>query len=434
MITNTNDGRETSRREFLKTSAVLGGALMAPAILTSKGNAAENTKTIRIALVGCGGRGTGAANQALSADKNVVITVMADAFQDRLDSSLETLKKEKPDQVKVDPANCFVGLDAYKKVMASDVDVVLLTSPPGFRPIHLKAAVEANKHIFTEKPMAVDGPGVRSVLASVEEAKKRNLSLVDGFCWRYNWAERAAFQKIHEGAIGDVRTVYGVYNVGELWSKPRQDGWTDLETQMRNWLYHPWLSGDHLVEQAVHTVDKMCWAMNDVPPVKAIGHGGRQVRTGPEFGNVFDHFAITYEYASGARNFVFTRQQTGCAADVSDTIYGTKGVARIRCFAGMPFIKGETNWVYEGERPDMYQVEHNELFASIRAGKPINSGVRMAHSTLTAIMGRMAAYTGQEITWEQALNSQENLWPGDLAWNMKIGVGPVPVPGKTQFS
>jgi predicted dehydrogenase len=427
---------ETSRRQFIKTSAAAaaGGILAAPLILGTKATAAPGD-TIKVGLIGCGGRGTGAGSQALHADPNVVMTAMGDMFQDRLDSSLETLKHdpEIAGRVQVDEKNRFVGFDAYKQVIASGVDVVLLATPPGFRPLHFKAAVEANKHVFVEKPVATDAPGLRSIFASVEESKKRNLAVLSGFCWRYNLAERAVFEKVHDGAIGDIRTIYGTYNTGSLWSKPRQQNWSDLEFTLRNWLYYTWLSGDHIMEQAVHAVDWMAWAMKDEPALKAVATGGRQVRTGPEFGNVYDHFAITYEYPGDVRGFIFSRQQPNCANDNSATIYGTKGIARELGFGGNPFVKGETNWKYSGERPDMYQIEHNEFFASIRSGQHINNGTRMARSTLTALMGRMAAYTGKEITWDHALNSKENLWPDGLDWNSAPPVSRVAMPGVTPF-
>ena len=428
----------TSRRTFLKTSgtAALAGAFSAPLILGTKSSAASPGDTIKVGLIGCGGRGSGAAKQALNADKNVILTSMGDAFQDRLKGSLDALKKDREvkERVHVSPENCFIGLDAYQKVLESGVDLVILATPPGFRPAHLKAAIEANKHVFCEKPMATDAPGVRSIMESVEEAKRRKLAIVAGFCWRYNLAERALFEQVHDGAIGDVRAIYGTYNTGGLWSRPRKPDWTDLEWQIRNWLYFTWLSGDHLVEQAVHTVDKMAWAMKDVPPLKAIAHGGRQVRTAAEYGHIYDHFEVVYEYPDGAHGFIFCRQQNNCANDNSDTILGTKGTGRVLGFGGMPFTKGEKNWTYSGPRPDMYQVEHNELFASIRKGDPINNGVRMARSTLLAIMGRMAAYTGKEITWDEALNSQENLQPPKIAWDVELPVPPVATPGKTKFT
>jgi predicted dehydrogenase len=427
----------TSRRTFLKSSTVaaIGGALSGPLILGSRSSAASPGDTIKVGLIGCGGRGSGAAKDALGADKNVILTAMGDTFEDRLKSSLASLKKDREvgERVEVKPENCFIGLDAYQKVLQSGVDVVILSTPPGFRPIHLKAAIEANKHVFCEKPMATDAPGVRSVMESVAESKKRKLALVAGFCWRYNLAERAGFEQIHNGAIGDIRAVYGTYNTGSLWSRPRKEGWSDLEWQIRNWLYFTWLSGDHLVEQAVHTVDKLAWAMNDEPPLKAVAHGGRQVRTAPEYGHIFDHFEVVYQYPNDVQAFIFCRQQANCANDNSDTIMGSKGVARILGFKGPPQIRGEKNWTYEGPRPDMYQVEHNELFASIRKGEPINDGVRMARSTMLAIMGRMAAYTGKEITWDEALNSEENLRPEKIDFDATIEVPPVAIPGKTRF-
>jgi len=427
----------TSRRSFLKnsTAVALGGALSAPLILGTKSSAASPGDTIKVGLIGCGGRGTGAANDALNGDKNVIITAMGDVFEDRLKTSLTALKKdaELGERVQVTPQNCFLGFDAHEKVLASGVDVVILATPPGFRPAHLKAAIAANKHVFCEKPVATDAPGVRSVLETVEEAKMRKLAIVSGLCWRYNLAERALFEKVHQGAIGDIRAHYGVYNTAGLWSKPRKPEWSDMEWQIRNWLYFTWLSGDHIVEQAVHTIDKMAWAMNDEPPLKAVAHGGRQARTAEEYGHIYDHFEVVYEYPNDVHGFIFCRQQNNCASDTSDTIMGTKGVARVLCFKGMPFTKGETNWKYSGKRPNMYEVEHQELFTSIRKGEPINNGVRMARSTLLAIMGRMAAYTGKEITWEDALNSKENLQPEKIAWDASIPVPPVAIPGTTPF-
>src|SRR5260221_396592 len=257
---NTNENKLSSRREFLKTSAVIGGALAAPAILPGKLFGAAHSDTLKVGLVGCGGRGSGAASQALSADKNVVLTAMGDAFDDKLKGSLANLEKseEYGDRVKVDPDHCFVGLDAYQKVIDSGVDVVLLATPPGFRPVHLTAAIAAGKHVFTEKPMATDAPGVRMVLAAAEEAKNKNLSVVAGFCYRYNTGVRAIMDKIHQGAIGDVRSLYTTYNTGSVWSPfPRQPEWTDMQYQVKNWYYYSWLSGDHIVEQAVHSIDKM---------------------------------------------------------------------------------------------------------------------------------------------------------------------------------
>jgi predicted dehydrogenase len=426
----------SSRRDFIKTSALVGGALAAPAILQGNGFAKENSDTLRVGLVGCGGRGSGAADQALSADKNVVLTAMGDAFEEPLQTSLKNLQTRHADKVKVTPDKCFVGLDAYQKVIDSGVDVVLLASPPGFRPVHLRAAVDAGKHIFTEKPMATDAPGVRAVLAVAEDAKKKNLSLVAGFCYRYNHGVRAIMQKIHDGAIGEVNALYTTYNTSLVKQVvPRQPEWTDMEYQVRNWYYYPWLSGDHIVEQAIHSLDKMAWAMKDVTPVRCIAHGGRQARTAPEFGSIYDHFSVVYEYASGARGFHFCRQQAGCFNDNSDYFIGSDGVANIvRAFSGPFVVKGKTNWrFHEEQATDMYQNEHDEFFASIRKGEPINNGVWMAHSTLLGIMGRMAAYTGQAVTWEEALNSKETLVPEKLTWQTPPPAVVVAMPGQTKF-
>jgi myo-inositol 2-dehydrogenase / D-chiro-inositol 1-dehydrogenase len=434
---NQTPDKQTSRRNFLKTSstAVLGGALVSPLAFPSIASAEPNTSKLKVGLIGCGGRGTGAASQALTADKNAVLTAMADVFANQLEHSLSALQKASGDKVQVTPDHCFIGLDAYQKVIDSGVDVVVLATPPGFRPQHLEAAVEGGKHIFCEKPVATDAPGIRSVLASVEQAKKKKLALVAGFCWRYNLAEQALFKQIHDGAIGDVRAIYGTYYTGPVKPMPpaseRPAAMSDVEWQVRNWYNFGWLCGDHLVEQAVHAVDWIAWAMKDAPPLKCVAVGGRQIPA--HAGNIYDHFEVNYEYADGVRAFLGCRQQANCANDNTATFYGAKGIARELGFAGMPFVKGQTNWRYAGPRPDMYQVEHNELFASIRYGKPINNGVRLAHSTLMAIMGRMAAYTGQEITWEMALNSQERLVPEVLDWNSALVVAPIAMPGQTRF-
>ena len=312
----------------------------------------------------------------------------------------------------------------------SVVDVVLLASPPGFRPTHIKAAIAAGKHVFAEKPMAVDAPGVRAVLAAAEEAKKKNLSLVSGFCWRSHFPKRETFEQVHHGAVGDLLTIYSTYNTGPV--KPdtvRKADWTDMETQIRNWYQCTWLSGDHIVEQAVHSLDMMSWAMRDVAPVRVSGNGGRQARTS-SLGNIYDHFAILYEYENGARGFHFCRQITGCANDYAVTITGSKGRCLIDCSRGQHRITGETSWSYKGESNEMYQTEHDEFFAGIRAGKPLNHGDWMARSTMLAIAGRMAAYTGQAITWEQAMNSQESLVPDKLSWDAPIEFSPVAVPGR----
>ena len=431
---NTPSNNLTSRRDFLKTSALVGSALAAPTIMPGELFGRETTDTLRVGLIGCGGRGSGAASQALSADKNVVLTAMGDAFQDQLQSSLQSLQKAHADKVKVTPEKCFVGLDAYQKVIDSGVDVVLLATPPGFRPIHLKAAVDAGKHVFCEKPMATDAPGVRSVLASVKAAKEKKLALVAGFCWRYETARQEFYKKIHEGAIGDIRAVYATYYTGPVKpmppasSRPAEMG--DLEWQMRNWYNFTWLSGDGYVEQACHSVDKVGWAVKDLTPLKAVAVGGRQ--TPNNQGDIFDHMFVVYEFPDDVRGFVGQRQIANCYSENSDYIMGSAGFGKIQGWSA-PVIKGKEDWRYKGPKTDMYQNEHNELFASIRSGKVINDGEWMTHSTLMGIMGRMAAYTGQEVTWEQALNSQEKLVPDQFDWKMKLDIASMAVPGATKL-
>ncbi|MHC4415648.1 MAG: Gfo/Idh/MocA family protein, partial [Planctomycetota bacterium] len=388
---------------------------------------AAGSDTIRVGLIGCGGRGTGAAVQALNADSGVAVTAMGDVFEDRLTASLERLTSHAPERVQVSPTRRFVGFDAYRQVIESDVDAVILAAPPHFRPAHLEAAVDAGRHIFCEKPMAVDSPGVRSLLRTAEEARRKELSVVAGFCWRYSWPERAVYQKIHEGAVGDIVSVHTTYHASPLRTFPRQEGWSDMEWQLRNWWHFRWLSGDHIVEQACHSVDKINWAMNGVMPVRASAIGGRLMRTGPETGNVYDHFCVIYEYESGARCFHTCRQMPNCDHDNTDYIMGTKGTCYVNGWGPTQVIKGENPWAYEGEHPNMYQIEHDELFASIRNGTPINDGVWMAHSTMMSIMGRMSAYAGQTVTWDQALSAQED-WtpPAYVMGNLEVPAVAVP--------
>ncbi len=417
MTRPTGAGNGTTRREFLAASAAgavaLAGAV--PAVHAAGGD------TLRIGLIGCGGRGTGAATQALRADPNVKLVAMGDAFSDRLEGSLSQLRSDGDiaDKIDVKPDRRFVGFDAYKQVLASGVDVVLLATPPHFRPIHLKAAVEARKHVFCEKPVAVDVPGARAVLEACRKAKVENLAIVSGLCWRYHHGKRETMKRVHDGAVGEIVALHTNYNTHGLWHKKRGPGMSDMEWQVRNWLYFTWLSGDHIVEQHIHSLDKMAWAMRDVFPVRAFGLGGRQSRTQPEFGHIFDHHAVCFEYENGVKLFSYCRQQDGTHNDVSDYILGTAGTCDVMKHA----ITGKNSWRYrDGGKDDMYQNEHDELFASIRAGKPINNGEYMTFSTLMAIMGRMATYTGQLITREMVHNSKEDLSPA------KYEFGPLPTP------
>jgi len=323
-------------------------------------------------------------------------------------------------------------LDAYQKVIDSDVDVVLLASPPGFRPVHLEAAVKAGKHIFCEKPVATDVAGVRSVMESVKRSKEKNLTLVSGLCWRYETARREFYKRILDGAIGEIRAINATFYTGPVKPMPpaseRPAGMGDLEWQMRNWYNFVWLSGDGLIEQAVHSVDKIAWAMKDQPPLKAVAVGGRQ--TPNHQGNIYDHTFVTYEFPNDVRAFLGQRQISNCSSDNSDYLMGSEGFGRIG--GSEPFIRGKETWRYRGPKSNMYQQEHDELFAGIRAGKPINNGDYMAQSTLIGLMGRMAAYTGQEITWDEIMNSKEQLVPENLDWKMKLEIAPMAVPGFTK--
>jgi predicted dehydrogenase len=433
MNTKSTGPSELSRRQFLKSSTA---AAIAGSFVANQAMAQERTispgETLRVGLIGCGGRGTGAAAQALAADSNVKLVALGDAFKDRLQGSLETLKKQENIAKKLDVPEdrCFVGFDAYKQVIASS-DVVLLATPPHFRPIHLKAAIDAGKHVFAEKPVAVDGPGVRAVLAACEQARKRKLAVVSGLALRYSFGYRETIKRIHDGALGDIRALQANDFRGPIWVKPRQPGWTDMEYHMRNWYYFTWLSGDFNVEQHVHMLDTCAWIMKDDYPVSAMGLGGRQVRTAPEYGNIYDHHSVIYEYASGVKLHAYCRQQAGGVNDISAHVIGARGTAQLNT-RGME-ITTDTRWVYRGEKNNQSQTEHDELFASIRTGKPINNGDYMSKTTLMAIMGRMATYTGQKITWDQALNSQEDLSPDRYDWDGTPPKSDVAIPGVTKF-
>ncbi len=419
-----------SRRRFLKGSAAVAGA-------SSFLRGAQISQEIKVGLVGCGGRGTGAAAQALQADDYAILTAVADVDRERIETCLEAVEKrhQGKNKVRVDNQHRFLGLDAYQSVIDSGVDVVLLATPPGFRPSHLKACVEAGKHVFCEKPMAVDAPGVRSVLETVRASVERKLSIVAGFCWRYNNMVVAAMDQVHSGAIGEIVAYYATYYTNPVKPMPpayeRPLGMSDIEWQIRNWYNFVWTCGDSLVEQAVHSVDKIAWAMGDRPPESCVAVGGRQIPA--HDGNIFDHFEVNYLYPDGVRAFMGCRQIAGCHRENADYILGTKG--RLTIGRGvMARIEGETRWMYRGRQNNMYQEEHDVLFRAIRRGEPVNDGVRMAHSTQVAILGRMAAYTGQQLTWDQAMQSKEKRFPDNLTWTMAHDVPPLARPGQTKFA
>lgn len=425
----------STRRDFLKTTAATGGVLASTLAFPTVTFGKPDNRKLKIGFIGCGGRGTGAAAQALKADSNVTLHAVGDVFASQIERSLASVRKEvdHEGQFDVPKERQFVGLDAYEKVLASGVDTVILTTPPGFRPLHFKAAVDAGKHIFLEKPMATDAPGLRSVMESVKKAREKGLCVQPGFTWRYSTARREFYKRIHAGEIGDLRAIYATYLTGPVKPMPapeqRPAGMSDLEWQVRNWYNFVWTCGDGLVEQAVHSVDKIMWAVQDAPPLKCTATGGRQI---PNFeGNIFDHISVNYEWADGTRAFMAQRQTSNCHGENTDYIMGAKGVGEISRRGVI--INGPNKWKFDGKENDMYQTEHDEMFASIRFGKPVNEGERMCSSTLAAIMGRMAAYTGTEVTWEMALNSKDDLFPKNIAWDMKLPIAPLALPGRTKF-
>jgi predicted dehydrogenase len=426
---------KTGRRSFLqKTGTAL---LSAPFImdLSHRRHPLKND-TLKIGLIGCGGRGSGAALQALQADPDTLLTAMGDVFSGQIDNALKELSAEMPDRVKVSKENQFIGFDAYKKVIESGVDVVLLATPPAFRPEHFAEAVNAGKHVFCEKPVAIDAPGVRKIIEYAKKAKEKNLAVVSGFCYRYDLAKRALYEKIAQGQIGDVISVSTTRNGGQLWNKPKLPEWTDMEYRLKNWLYYNWLSGDFICEMMVHSLDLMSWAMGDRLPLKATGTGGRQVRVEEIYGNIYDHMAIEFEYPNGVKGYHFSRQQEGCSTTNNVNIAGSLGNGYIENWPADHHITGKNKWSYSGKTNNMYETQHEELFASIRKGKPLNDGVRMANSSMLGVLSRMVAYTGQTITWEDAMKSNEVLGPPmdqysrDLKWKSEE----IAKPGITKFS
>lgn len=424
-----HQGAPIGRRQFIQTA---GAAVATFGILSSANADTKATgETLKVGLIGCGGRGTGAIREALLADKNVKLVALADTFKDSMLALREKLQKsDVGDRVTVDDGHLFDGLDGYKKLI--DVcDVIVHATSPGFRPQHLRAIAEAGKHCFVEKPIAVDPTGVRSVMESSKMFADKGKSLVSGLCYRYQFAKQDIIKRIHDGACGDILTMQTTYNTGGLWHKGRKPEWTDTEYQIRNWLYFDWLSGDHINEQHIHSLDKIMWVMNDEPPVKCTASGGRVQRTDPKYGNIYDHFNTVYEWANGVRCFSSCRQWESTSTDVSDWITGTKATAELQDHV----IKGRdgATWKHEANGEDnMYQNEHNAFFASIRNGEPLNNGDYMCKSTLIANMARMSAYTGKSITWEQALNSKLDTFPKDLTFG-DLPVNPIPVPGETEF-
>ena len=437
-MTTGTDSKHISRRRFLKNSAGAASAIALSAGAKARLYAA-GSDAIRIGLVGCGGRGCGAVVSALSVNPGARLTAMADAFDDRLQTARKSLTGRTENQVAVDNDHCFTGFDGYRKLLESGIDVATLASPPHFRPRHVQACIDAGVHVFAEKPMAVDTPGVHRILAAGQEARRKNLSFVSGFETRYGDNSREAVRRLHAGAVGKILSMEGTFCTGHLWHRGRQPDWTEMEFQMRNWYYFTWLSGDHIVEQHVHFMDLVGWIMHEQPPLHAWGLGGRQVRVDPKYGDIFDHHAVVYEYADGARVYAFSRQQPKCYNDVSYMVQGSKGQMTKGTGAwGRFIIQGEETWDSGREQEHSELNTFREMFVGMRSGEPINDSVAMARSTMLAILGRMATHGGQKVTWEEAFQSKKVLAPDRYAWDATPpvlpgpdGKYPHPMPGQT---
>ena len=433
-----------SRRSFLRTSlktslktslaASLAGGSLLPRLARAQSGSPKDL--LRVALVGCGGRGSGAASQALATRGEVQLVAVADAFSDRLDSCLEHLAAIHGERVAVPEERKFVGFDAYRQAIDADVDVVILATPPGFRPLHFEYAVNAGRHVFMEKPVAVDGPGIRRVLAAAEVARSRDLKIGVGLQRHHDARYLETIERIRQGAIGEIVLLRAYWDSGGVWTRPREAGQTEMEYQMRNWYYFNWLCGDHIVEQHIHNLDVCNWVMG-ATPVSAQGQGGRQVRSGIEHGEIFDHLAVEFTYANGTKLMSQCRHIPGTWTSVSEHASGSEGTANIS--AGRIEGRGGWNWRWRGDVPDAYQVEHDVLFAAIREGHEHNEARRGAEATMTAILGRMATYSGQQVSWNDALGSELSLSPESYAWDAAPptspdaeGRYPIPMPGVTR--
>ena len=428
-----------SRRNFVKgTALATGSVLMTPLVSSANPFVYNQNSTLKLAVVGCGGRGTGAIRQALQADPNTELVAMADAFQDRLDDCFNNLSQifDKK-RLKVKDKDKYVGFDAYKKAIDL-ADVVILATTPAFRPVHFRYAIENGKHVFMEKPVATDAPGIRSVLETGRMAQQKNLCVVTGLQRHYETKYRTLYDKVQNGAIGTLTGGSVYWNGGGVWVRAREAGQTEMEYQMRNWYYFNWLCGDHIVEQHVHNIDVANWFLGEYP-VSAQGMGGREVRTDKETGQIFDHHFVEFKYESGAVISSQCRHQKGCWNQVNEILQGTEGSvnmgpAEIKNLEGKRVFRHDTE-----DDPNPYQVEHDELFAAIREGKVINNTEYTAMATMSAILGRMATYSGQLITMDEALNNGAQIVPDESQLGFQKnppvmpdsnGLYPVPVPGK----
>ena len=444
MTNDASKGNASSRREFVKTSSLLAGGLIAAPLLSRANYFSGADEVIKIALIGCGGRGTGAAKQALLSNPKVQLVAMADAFRDNLDNSYKSLTTESPNakqsvknRVVVPEENKFSGFDAYLKAIPL-ADVVILATPPGFRPIHFEEAIKQNKHVFMEKPVATDPAGIKKVLDTAQIAKQKKLNVVVGLQRHYQNSYRELFKQ--KNKIGDITSAQAWWNNDGVWVRERKYNQTEMEYQMRNWYYFVWLCGDHITEQHIHNIDVINW-FKEGYPVKAQGMGGRQVRKGKNHGEIFDHHYVEFQYADGSVLNSQCRHIPGTMSKVDELLIGTKG--KIQCGAAN-IVDAKGNVIYQFDlqkENNAYQTEHDELFAAIEKGEyKFADAENGAKSTMTSILGRMATYSGQVIEWDQALNSGLNLQPKAYDWNALPPVIPndegyyaVAVPGVTKF-
>lgn len=431
----------SNRRNFIAGSSIAAAGLALGASSIARAAHPFGDDTIRIGLVGSGGRGSQAVAQALSTSDNVKLVAVGDAFRNRIDGEKDGCLNKRDvrkhsDKIDVPEERRFVGFDAYQKVIDSDVDLVILTTPPGFRPIHFEAAVNAGKHVFMEKPVAVDAPGIRKVLAAAEIAKAKNLGVGVGLQRRHDPSYIETVSRIQDGELGDVGLTRVYWNGGGVWTIAREPDQTEMEYQMRNWYYFNWICGDHIVEQHIHNLDVSNW-IKDMTPEKAQGVGGREVRTSNAHGQIFDHHMVEFTYPDGSTMLSCCRHIPGCWSQVAEFVDGTNGTSNVGS-SSLKDKQGKISWKYRGKRPNPYQQEHDDLFASIRSGNPINEAEYGATSTMTAILGRMVTYSGKVVTWAEATASEIDLSPEQYAWDAtppvtpdSSGAYPVPVPGET---
>lgn len=439
---NFSNDKSSSRRDFIRTGSLAAGGVLAAPLLSRANYFSGADDVIKIALIGCGGRGTGAASQALSTKQNVRLVAMADAFKDKLDEAYNNLLEalpDKKDRIQVKDEAKFIGFDGYKKAIAM-ADVVILTTPPGFRPIHFEEAISQNKHVFMEKPVATDPAGIQKVLATAEKAIAQKRNVVVGLQRRYQSSYRDLIKRVEDGAIGDIISAQAWWDNDGVWVHPRQAGWTEMEYQMRNWYYFVWLCGDHINEQHIHNLDVINWAKNAYP-VKAQGMGGRQVRVGKDYGEIFDHHFVEFHYADGTILNSQCRHQKGTMSKVDELLIGTKG--KVFCdAANITDTKGKVVYQFDKSKENQpYQNEHDELFDAIAKGEyKFHDAERGAKSTMTSILGRMATYSGEEVAWDKAINSGISIMPTTFSFDAMPPVKPeadgmyaCAIPGETKY-